>query len=94
MEKRTPGQELIDWLTGITMNVKIMELLILEHEEASKTQEEYQQRFHDQAWNLVNNLKKIKPMSEALIKDGYSRFTAESSTSEETEEVSTEEVVA
>ena len=91
MEKRTPGQELIDWLTGITMNVKIMELLIIEHDESSKTQEEYQQRFHDQAWNLVNNLKKIKPMSEALIKEGYDRFIQEVV---KTEKVSTEEVVA
>ena len=74
MDKRTPAQELIDWLTGITMNVKIMELLITEHQDNSKTQDDYEQRFNDQAWNLVNNLKKIKPMSEALIKDGYSRF--------------------
>jgi len=74
MDKRTPAQELIDWLTGITMNVKIMELLITEHQENSKTQEDFEQRFNDQAWNLADNLKKIKPMSETLIKEGYSRF--------------------
>jgi Skp family chaperone for outer membrane proteins len=74
MEKRTPAQQLIDWLQGITMNVKIMELLIQEHEEGNKGQEEYEQRFNDQSWNLANNLKKIKPLTESLIQSGYEKF--------------------
>jgi len=45
-----------------------------EHEEGNKGQEEYEQRFNDQSWNLANNLKKIKPLTVTLIQSGYDKF--------------------
>jgi hypothetical protein len=75
MEKRTPAQKLIDWFSGLTMNVKLMELLIIEHQEGLKDQKDFEERFNAQSWVLAENLKKLKPMSEELIKAGYDKFT-------------------
>jgi hypothetical protein len=73
MEK-TPGQELSDLLYGLQMTVKILEGMISEHKAGKRTQSDYESRVHSQANLLNNNLKNIKPLTEKLFVEAYSRF--------------------
>jgi len=77
MEK-TPGQELSDLLYGLQMTVKILEGIISEYKAGNRTQSDYESRIHSQANLLNNNLKNIKPLTEKLFIDAYSRFNESS----------------
>jgi len=71
---RTPAQELCDWFYGLQMTVKVMEGLMIEYEDGSRSKEDYESRFNSNAHLLADNLKKIKPLTEKLISDGYSKY--------------------
>jgi hypothetical protein len=71
---RTPAQELCDWFYGLQMTVKVMEGLMIEYEDGSRSKEDYESRFNANAHLLADNLKKIKPLTEKLISDGYSKY--------------------
>jgi len=86
MEK-TPGQELSDLLYGLQMTVKILESIITEHKEGKRTQSDYESRIHSQANLLNNNLKNIKPITEKLFTEAYSRFNESSVSSVSKEDV-------
>jgi len=71
---RTAAQELCDWFYGLQMTVKVMEGLMIEYEDGSRSKEDYESRFNANAHLLADNLKKIKPLTEKLISDGYSKY--------------------
>lgn len=73
MEK-TPGQALSDLLYGLQMTVKILDGIISEHKAGNRTQSDYESRIHSQANLLNDNLKNIKPLTEKLFVEAYSRF--------------------
>lgn len=74
MEK-TPGQELSDLFYGLQMTVKILEGIMIEHADGKRDQSDYESRIHSQSNLLVNNLKNVKPLSERLIAEAFSRFS-------------------
>jgi hypothetical protein len=71
---RTPAQELCDWFYGLQMTAKVMEGLMIEYENGTRSKEDYENRFNANAHLLADNLKKIKPLTEKLISDGYSKY--------------------
>ena len=74
MEK-TPGQKLSDLFYGLQMTVKILEGIMIEHADGKRDQSDYESRIHSQSNLLVNNLKNVKPLSERLIAEAFSRFS-------------------
>jgi hypothetical protein len=85
MEK-SPGQELSDLFYGLQMTVKILEGIMNEHKEGKRDQTDYESRVHSQCNLLANNLKTVKPLTEKLFQEAYSRFNegSVSSISQET----------
>lgn len=73
MEK-TPGQELSDLFYGLQVTVKILEGIINEHKEGKRDQSDYESRIHSQSNLLANNLKGVKPLTERLFAEAFSRF--------------------
>lgn len=71
---RTPAQELSDWFYGLQMTVKIMEGLMIEYENGTRSKDDYEIRFNSNAHLLAENLKSIKPLTEKLISEGYSKY--------------------
>jgi hypothetical protein len=71
---RTAAQELSDWFYGLQMTVKVMEGLMIEYENGTRSKEDYESRFNANAHLLADNLKKIKPLTEKLISEGYSKY--------------------
>lgn len=71
---RTPAQELSDWFYGLQMTVKIMEGLMIEYENGTRSKDDYENRFNSNAHLLAENLKSIKPLTEKLISEGYSKY--------------------
>lgn len=71
---RSPAQELSDWFYGLQMTVKVMEGLMTEYDNGTRSKEDYESRFNANAHLLADNLKKIKPLTEKLISDGYSKY--------------------
>jgi hypothetical protein len=74
MEK-TPGQELSDLFYGLQMTVKILEGIMIEHKEGKREQSDYESRIHSQCNLLNNNLKGVKPLTEKLFQEAFSRFS-------------------
>ena len=74
MEK-TPGQELSDLFYGLQMTVKILEGIVNEHKEGKRDQTDYESRIRSQSNLLANNLKAVKPLTEKLFVEAYSRFS-------------------
>lgn len=73
MEK-TPGQELSDLFYGLQMTVKILEGIMNEHKEGKRDQTDYESRIQSQSNLLANNLKNVKPLTEKLFGEAFSRF--------------------
>ena len=71
---KTPGQELSDLFYGLQTTVKILEGIMVEHEQGKRTQSDYELRIHSQSNLLNNNLKGVKPLVEKLFTEAYSRF--------------------
>jgi hypothetical protein len=71
---RTAGQELSDWFYGLQMTVKVMEGLMTEYEDGTRSKEDYESRFNANAHLLADNLKKVKPLTEKLISEGYNKY--------------------
>ena len=74
MEK-SPGQELSDLLYGLQMTVKILEGIMDEHKSGKRDQSDYESRILSQSNLLANNLKGVKPLTERLFTDAFSRFS-------------------
>ena len=72
-EKKTT-QELSDWFYGLQMTVRILEGLMTEYDSGTRDQDDFESRFTAQSHLLVNNLKKIKPLTEKIILEGYSKY--------------------
>lgn len=72
--RKTPGQELSDLLYGLQMTVKILEGIISEHKEGKRDQSDYELRIVSQSNLLANNLKNVKPLTEKLFTEAFSRF--------------------
>lgn len=77
MPTKTTGEELSDMFYALQITVKILEGLRQEYKNGGRTQEDYESRFNSQAWLLTDNLKKVKPLVEDMIKDGYDDFGKE-----------------
>ena len=76
MEKEnSPGQQLSDLLYGLQMTVKILEGIIMEHKDGKRSQSDYESRIHSQSNLLANNLKNVKPLTEKLFSEAFSRFS-------------------
>ena len=71
---RSSAQELSDWFYGLQMTVKVMEGLMNEYETGSRSKEDYESRFNANAHLLADNLKNVKPLTEKLISEGYSKY--------------------
>ena len=71
---RTPAQELSDWFYGLQMTVKVMEGLMTEYESGSRDKADYEARFNANAHLLADNLKNVKPLTEKLLSEGYSKY--------------------
>jgi hypothetical protein len=56
------------------MTVKVMEGLMNEYETGSRSKEDYESRFNANAHLLADNLKNVKPLTEKLLSDGYSKY--------------------
>ena len=74
MSTRTSGQELSDWFYGLQMTVKIMEGLMNEYETGTRDKSDYESRFNANAHLLAENLKNVKPLTEKLLSEGYSKY--------------------
>jgi hypothetical protein len=85
-DKKTPGQELSDLFYGLQTTIKILEGIMLEHEQGKRTQSDYELRVHSQSILLNNNLKGVKPLVEKLFTEAYSRFKTETEEQKEKEE--------
>jgi hypothetical protein len=74
MSTRTSGQELSDWFYGLQMTVKVMEGLMMEYETGTRDKMDYESRFNANAHLLAENLKNVKPLTEKLLSEGYSKY--------------------
>ena len=72
--QKTPTQDLHDLLYGLQMTVKIMENIEAEFDAGTRTQDDFQNRYHSQATLLNINLKKIKVIVEKMFEGAYSKF--------------------
>ncbi len=88
---KTPGQELSDLLYGLQMTVKILEGIMNEHKDGKRSQSDYESRIHSQANLLNTNLKNIKPLTEKLFTEAYSRFDESTVSSVSKEDVHVKE---
>jgi len=57
------------------MTVKILEGIMIEHKEGKREQSDYESRIHSQCNLLNNNLKGVKPLTEKLFQEAFSRFS-------------------
>ena len=73
-KKQTLTQELSDLFYGLQISTKILEGISTEYDNGQRSQEDYEARFHSQVWLLSNNLKKIKPLVDEIIKIGFSKY--------------------
>jgi len=71
---RTSAQELSDWFYGLQMTVKVMEGLMGEYESGTRDKADYEARFNANAHLLAENLKNVKPLTEKLLSEGYSKY--------------------
>jgi hypothetical protein len=71
---RTPLQELNDTFYALGMISKILDDLLDGYVKGSRDQDDFESRFHSQAWLLTDTLKKVKPLVEKTIQKGYSFF--------------------
>ena len=71
---RTSAQELSDWFYGLQMTVKVMEGLMTEYESGTRDKGDYENRFNANAHLLAENLKNVKPLTEKLLSEGYSKY--------------------
>lgn len=71
---RTSAQELSDWFYGLQMTVKVMEGLMTEYESGTRDKGDYESRFNANAHLLAENLKNVKPLTEKLLSEGYSKY--------------------
>jgi hypothetical protein len=78
--QKTPGQELSDLFYGLQMTVKILEGIMNEHKEGKREQSDYELRIHSQSNLLANNLKNVKPLTEKLFQEAFSRFDSKPET--------------
>jgi len=67
-------QELSDWFYGLQMTLRIMEGLMTEYDEGTRDQDDFESRFTAQSQLFVDNLKKVKPLTEKIILEGYSKY--------------------
>jgi len=74
MATRTTAQELSDWFYGLQTTIRIMEGLMMEYEDGTRSKDDYESRFHSQSNLLVENMKKIKPLTEKLLSEGYDKY--------------------
>lgn len=72
--QKTPGQELSDVFYGLQMTVKIIEGIMQEHKDGKRDQTDYELRIQGQSNLLANNLKQVKPLTEKLFQEAFSRF--------------------
>jgi len=56
------------------MTVKVMEGLITEYESGTRDKADYESRFNANAHLLAENLKNVKPLTEKLLSEGYSKY--------------------
>ena len=90
---RTSAQELSDWFYGLQCTVKVMEGLMGEYESGSRDKADYEARFNANAHLLAENLKNVKPLTEKLLSEGYSKYgRSEEVPDDRTECLSTEDV--
>lgn len=78
--ENTSGQELSDLFYGLQMTVKILEGIMNEHKEGKRDQADYESRIQSQSNLLANNLKKVKPLTEKLFGEAFSRFESKPET--------------
>jgi|688.fasta_scaffold1253350_1 hypothetical protein len=74
--KNSPTQELSDLFYALQITTKILGGLIMEYDSGNRSQEDYESRFHSQIWVLTNAVKKIKPLLEDTIKEGYAKYVS------------------
>ena len=66
----TPGIQLSDLFYGLQLRIKVMEELIQSTKQGMRPENDFQSRFFTQAWVLANELKKIKPLVDAMLLEG------------------------
>ena len=74
MSGRTAAQELSDTFYALQIVVKIIDGLTSEYESGSRTQQDYEQRFHSQVQVLCKALGEVRPLAEKVISDGYNKY--------------------
>ena len=74
--ERSPLQELNDTFNALALQSKILEDLLNSYVGGSRDQDEFESRFHSQAWLLTDTLKKVKPLVEKTVVKGYSFFVS------------------
>jgi hypothetical protein len=75
--KNSPTQDLSDLFYALQITSKILDGLITEYESGNRSQEDYESRFHSQIWVLTDGIKKIKPLVDIVIKEGYAKYVSE-----------------
>jgi hypothetical protein len=75
-DKQTFGEELSDMFYALQITTKIMEGITKEHDEGSRSQDDFESRWHGQSELLCRNLAKIKPLVEKFISKGYSKYVS------------------
>lgn len=71
---KTPGQELSDLFYALQITTKIVDSILIEYKDKTRTQEDYEARIRSQTNLLLTNMKQIKPITEKLIQECYSLF--------------------
>jgi hypothetical protein len=74
MSSKTATQELSDTFYALQIVVKILDGITTEYENGSRTQEDYERRFHSQVGVLCKGLGEVRPLAEKIISDGYSKY--------------------
>jgi hypothetical protein len=73
--KKTTGEELSDMFYALEITTKIMEGITKEHDNGSRSQDDFESRWQGQSQLLCKNLAQIKPLVEKFVFGGFSKFS-------------------
>ena len=71
---RSTTQELSDTFYSLQIIVKIIEGITNEYDQGVRTQDDFENRFHSQVNVLCRALESVRPLTEKLISEGYSKY--------------------
>jgi hypothetical protein len=78
----TPGTQLSDLFYSLQIRIKIIEELLQSRKNNTRPEDDFKNRFMNQAWTLASDLKRIKPLVDSMLLEGNALISPVSINSE------------